>query len=244
MTRLAVVTGGARGIGYGIVRALLEQDVVDEVAVLDRDPTAIAEAKVYECDVTDEASVAAALAALGAVPQVLVNNAGGERVRADAIPFDPFHAVDAWRETIDLNLTSAFIVTRAIAPQMTRGASICNTASIAGVAPNGLFAYGAAKAALIHWSKSLAAALAPQGIRVNAVAPGFIYTRLWQQLVPTKEMFDQIVRGSVPMGTEQTVEDIADAVAFLCSERAAQITGQVLAIDGGTTVATMGRVGT
>src|ERR1041385_2028053 len=234
MTRLAVVTGGARGIGYGIVRALLEQDVVDEVAVLDRDPTAIAEAKGYECAVPGEAWGAAGLAALGAVPQVLVNNAGGERVRADAIPFDPFHPAPAWRGAIHLNLTSGFIVTRAIAPQMTRGASICNTASIAGVAPNGLFAYGAAKAALIHWSKSLAAALAPQGIRVNAVAPGFIYTRLWQQLVPTKEMFDQIVRGSVPMGTEQTVEDIADAVAFLCSERAAQITGQVLAIDGGT----------
>src|SRR5207247_849000 len=83
----------------------------------------------------------------------------------------PFGPVDAWRDTVDLNLTSAFIVTRCIGPRLTRGAAICNTASIAGVMPGRLYAYGAAKAALIHWTKSLALSLAPEGIRSNAGAP-------------------------------------------------------------------------
>ena len=176
--------------------------------------------------------------AIGVVPTVLVNNAGGGRIdptRADINPFDPFGPVDLWREQVDLNLTAAYVVTKVVGPTLERGAAICNTASIAGLMPGPLFAYGAAKAGLIHWTKSLALALAPRGIRVNAVAPGFIYTRLWEQLAP-REMFDQMVKGTVPLGTDQTPDDIANAVAFLCSERAAQITGQVIAIDGGTNV--------
>ena len=99
--------------------------------------------------------------------------------------------------------------------------------------PNAMMAYGAAKAGLIHWTKCMALSLAPRGIRVNAVAPGFIYTRLWEQTLPRK-YFDQMVGVAVPMSSEQTPEQIADSVAFLCSARAAQITGQVLAIDGGS----------
>jgi 3-oxoacyl-[acyl-carrier protein] reductase len=233
MPGLAVVTGGARGIGLGIVQALLRDGVVDEVAVLDREPADIAEAKVYECDVTNEAAVAAAMAAIGTVPRVLVNNAGGERIRPDGFPFDPFGPVDHWRDTVDLNLTSAYIVTREIAPKMEAGAAICNTASIAGLFANPLFAYGAAKAALLHWTKSMAGVLAPRGIRMNAVAPGFVFTQLWAGLAD-KGTFDQMVQNTVPLGTEQTTEDIANAVSFLCSARASQITGEVIAIDGGT----------
>jgi NAD(P)-dependent dehydrogenase (short-subunit alcohol dehydrogenase family) len=237
MAGLAIVTGGARGIGLAIVRALLEQKVVDEVAVLDIAPVELSEAKVYSCELTDEESVKDALAAIGEVPRVLVNNAGGSR--ANEAPtvsgnfFDPFPSVEDWRAGIDLNLTSAFIVTRNVAPRMEAGAAICNTASIAGVMPGPLQAYGAAKAAMIHWTRNLAFALAPRSIRVNAVAPGFIYTRLWEQLAP-REMFNTMVNSQVPMHTEQTPEDIANSVAFLCSDRAAQITGQVIAIDGGT----------
>jgi NAD(P)-dependent dehydrogenase (short-subunit alcohol dehydrogenase family) len=234
MPGLAIVTGGARGIGLGIVRALLDQRVVDEVAVLDRDPDDISEAKVYRCDVTDEASVREAVGAIGAVPRVVVNNAGGGEARTDVLPFDPFAPVDFFRAQVDLNLIAAHVVTRVVGPTLQRGAAICNTASIAGVMATPLFAYGAAKAGLIHWTKSMALALAPSGIRVNAVAPGFIYTRLWEQMaVGTREIFDTAVKGAVPLGTEQTPDDIANAVAFLCSERASQITGQVIAIDGG-----------
>ncbi len=238
MAGLGIVTGGARGIGLAIVRALLEQKVVDEVAVLDIAPVELVEAKVYSCELTDEDSVKAALEAIGEVPRVLVNNAGGARANetpqsSGANPFDPFPPVEEWRAGIELNLTSAFIVTRNVAPRMQTGAAICNTASIAGVVPGPLQAYGTAKAAMIHWTRNLAAVLAPQGIRVNAVAPGFIYTRLWNQLAP-RELFDSIISNQVPMKTEQTPEDIANTVAFLCSDRAAQVTGQVIAIDGGT----------
>lgn len=238
MAGLGIVTGGARGIGLAIVRALLEQKVVDEVAVLDIAPVELSEAKVYECELTDEQSVQAALAAIGDVPRILVNNAGGARANetpqsSGANPFDPFPPVEEWRAGIDLNLTSAFIVTRNVAPNMEAGAAICNTASIAGVVPGPLHAYGTAKAGMIHWTRNLAFALAPRGIRVNAVAPGFIYTRLWEQMAP-REMFDAMVSSQVPMKSDQTPEDIANSVAFLCSERAAQVTGQVIAIDGGT----------
>jgi NAD(P)-dependent dehydrogenase (short-subunit alcohol dehydrogenase family) len=237
MAGMAIVTGGARGIGLAIVRALLTDKVVDEVAVLDAEPVDLPEAKCFKCDVTDPVSVAAALDAIGTVPTVLVNNAGGAgpgTAGRTSMPFDPFPPVEEWRADIDLNLTSAFVVTRAVAPQMAEGGAICNTASIAGVVPGPLMAYGAAKAALIHWTRELAAALAPRQIRVNAVAPGFIYTRLWEAMIPQKDTFLQMVSGQVPMRSDQTPEDIANAVSFLCSARAAQVTGQVIAIDGGT----------
>jgi 3-oxoacyl-[acyl-carrier protein] reductase len=230
---LGIVTGGVRGIGLGIVRALLGEGVCDEVAVLDAEPSELAEAKVYPCDVTDEASVQRALKEIGAIPRVLVNNVGGGKPDKDAIPFDPWPSVERWRETVDLNLTAAFVVTRNLGPKLTHGAAICNTASIAGLMPGPLFAYGAAKAALIHWTKSLALALAPQGVRVNAVAPGFVYTRLWAQLAD-RALFDQMVGASVPLKSEQTPEDIGSTVAFLCSDKASQVTGQVIAIDGGS----------
>ncbi|HEX9258078.1 MAG TPA: SDR family oxidoreductase [Acidimicrobiales bacterium] len=239
MSGLGIVTGGARGIGLAAVEALLAAGVVDHIAVLDAEtegaevPSGVT---LHKCDVTDEDAVRAAVEAIGEQARVLVNNAGGGKPRpdrTDAVPFDPFGPVDLWRETVDLNLTSAHVVTRVVAPGMSTGSAICNTASIAGLMPNSLYAYGAAKAGLIHWTKSMALALAPRGIRVNAVAPGFIYTRLWAQSVP-KEMFDMIVGGAVPMGTEQSPSQIADSIAFLCSDRAAQVTGQVIAIDGGS----------
>ncbi|MUH51285.1 MAG: SDR family oxidoreductase [Actinobacteria bacterium] len=239
MSGLAIVTGGARGIGAAIAAALLADGEVDEVAAFDLDingAEAPAGVTLHQCDVTDEAQVRAVVASLGRQATVLVNNAGGGKAhpeRTDNAPGDPFGPVDLFRESVDLNLTSAHVVTRVVGPGMARGSAICNTASIAGLMPNALFAYGAAKAGLIHWTKCMALALAPRGIRVNAVAPGFIYTRLWEQTLP-RQMFDQMVGVAVPMASEQTPAQIADSVAFLCSQRAAQITGQVIAIDGGS----------
>jgi NAD(P)-dependent dehydrogenase (short-subunit alcohol dehydrogenase family) len=238
MDRWGIVTGGARGIGAAIVTALLADGVVDRVAALDVDVAGVepvAGVELHACDVTDADAVRAAVAGLPSIA-VLVNNAGGGRARPDRpaeLPSDPFGSPELWRDTVDLNLTSAHVVTSVVGPGMASGSAICNTASIAGLMPNALFAYAAAKAGMIHWTKCMALALAPRGIRVNAVAPGFIYTRLWQQMVP-KEIFDQIVGTSVPMASEQTPAQIADTVSFLCSGRAAQVTGQVVAIDGGS----------
>jgi 3-oxoacyl-[acyl-carrier protein] reductase len=239
MSGLAIVTGGARGIGAAIVDALLADGVVDHVAALDLDiegAPARDRVSLHACDVTDEEQVRAVVAALGEQARVLANNAGGGKPhpeRTDGLPFDPFGPSDLWRESVDLNLTSAHVVTRVVGPGIPAGGAICNTASIAGLMPNALFAYAAAKAGLIHWTKCLALALAPVGVRVNAVAPGFIYTRLWEQMLP-REVFEQMVGAAVPMASEQTPAQIADTVSFLCSDRAAQVTGQVLAVDGGS----------
>lgn len=265
MTGSAIVTGGARGIGKAIVDALLAQNVVEHVAVFDltlndalsrdgsgSDGDSVGDERVTQhvCDVTDEASVRAAYAEVGATPTVLVNNAGGGRLDNiagigpddgpdDAGPrdaFDPFGGVEAFRDMVDLNLTSAHVVTRVIGPDLAPGAAICNTASIAGLRPGQLFSYGAAKAGLIHWTTSMAKALAPQQIRVNAVAPGIIRTQLWEAMMPDDDNYEAMINDIMPMQQDQTPEDIANAVAFLCSARASQITGEVIKIDGGLTL--------
>ena len=251
MTGLAIVTGGAQGIGLAIVEALLDQKVVERVAVFDLNPEVMTGAPAgvtaHTCDVTDEASVRAAYEAVGEVPTVLVNNAGGGRIGAIAAgmaesgdgpssAFDPFSPVDDFRDMVDLNFTSAHIVTRVIGPDLGAGAAICNTASVAGQNPGRLFAYGAAKAALIHWTKSMAKELAPKRIRVNAVAPGIIRTRLWEAMQPDEVAYKTMIDDIMPMGDDQKPSDIADAVAFLCSARASQVTGEVIRIDGGFTL--------
>ena len=250
MPGLGIVTGGAQGIGSAIVDALLDQGIVERVAVFDLQPEALGSpppsVTVHRCDVTDEASVRAAYDDVGEVPTVLVNNAGGGDIGtiergADAnapVPtsFDPFAPVEDFRRMVDLNFTSAHIVTRVVGPDLSAGAAICNTASIAGQGPTTLFSYGAAKAALIHWTGSMAKALAPRRIRVNAVAPGIIRTRLWVSLQPDDDAYDAMIKDIMPMNEDQKPSDIADAVAFLCSARAGQITGEVIRIDGGLTL--------
>lgn len=250
MSGLGIVTGGAQGIGLAIVNALLDQEVVDRVAVFDLQPEALASppanVSVHRCDVTDETSVRAAYAEVGEVPTVLVNNAGGGDIGAiqrgadDDAPvptsFDPFAPVEDFRRMVDLNFTSAHVVTRVIGPDLAAGAAICNTASVAGQNPTTLYSYGAAKAALIHWTGSMARALAPKKIRVNAVAPGIIRTRLWETLQPDDDAYDAMIKDVMPMSEDQKPEDIADAVAFLCSSRASQVTGDVIRIDGGLTL--------
>lgn len=234
---LAIVTGGARGLGIAMVRALLDQGVADRVAVFDLLDDAIDDERVtvHACDVTDVDSIRAAYAGVGAVPRVLVNNAGGDPGSGITSPRGPFEDPDRFRSMVDLNFTSAHLVTSAVGPDLTEGAAICNTASIAGQMASALFAYGAAKAAMIHWTKSMARVLGPRGIRINAVAPGIIRTALWEQMEPDIDNYKATVASVTPLLGDQTPEDIADAVAFLCSNRARSITGQTLAVDGGMT---------
>lgn len=245
MSGLAIVTGGARGIGLAIVEALLDQEVVDRVASFDLIAGDSDRASSHTCDVTDEESVRAAYAEVGEVPTVLVNNAGGGKLddidggsQADrpSDAFDPFGSVESFRDMVDLNLTSAHIVTRVIGPDLQAGAAICNTASIAGLTPGQLYSYGAAKAGLIHWTKSMARTLAPKQIRVNAVAPGIIRTRLWEAMMPDDDTYSTMIDTIMPMQQDQSPADIADTVAFLCSDRAKQVTGQIVAVDGGLTL--------
>lgn len=236
--RLAIVTGGARGLGLAMVRALLDQGVADRVAVFDLidEPIDDGRVTVHRCDVTDAESVRGAYAEVGAVPRVLVNNAGGDPGSGvGAAVHGPFEDPEQFRRMLDLNFTTAHVVTSVIGPDLTEGAAICNTASIAGQMASPLYAYGAAKSAVIHWTKSMARVLGPRGIRINAVAPGIIRTILWEQLEPDIDRYKQNVVPRIPLLADQTPEDIADAVAFLCSVRAKSITGQTLAIDGGLT---------
>ncbi|MGH7947923.1 MAG: SDR family NAD(P)-dependent oxidoreductase [Candidatus Binataceae bacterium] len=253
--KYAIVTGGARGLGLGIVHALLDEKVVEQIAVIDRElappPKAIAtQVEGFAADVTGEQQVHAAVDAIakrfGAHPDVLCNNAGGgERAWFESGRRNQWHSVEVWRQYVDLNLNSVYIVSRDVAPRMQRGGAICNTSSIAGqLASPVLAAYAAAKAGVISYTRSLALQLGAQGIRVNAVAPGLIYTRVWEQLGAAlgggddkaRQTFEASVRSTVPLGSEQTQEDIGRAVAWLCSERAKSVTGQVIAVDGGITL--------
>jgi NAD(P)-dependent dehydrogenase (short-subunit alcohol dehydrogenase family) len=253
--KYAIVTGGARGLGLGIVNALFEEKVIDKVAVIDRElappPAAIAaNVSGFMADVTDEGQVHRAVeeivARFGAHPDVLCNNAGGgERAWFESGRQHQWDSVETWRRYVDLNLNSVYLVSREVAPRMKSGGAICNTSSIAGQqASPVLAAYAAAKAGVISYTKSLALQLGPAGIRVNAVAPGLIYTKVWENLgaalgggdANARATFDAVVRQLVPLGREQTTADIGRTVAWLCSDKAINVTGQVIAVDGGITL--------
>jgi NAD(P)-dependent dehydrogenase (short-subunit alcohol dehydrogenase family) len=250
--KYAIVTGGARGLGLGIVRAILEEKVAEQVAVIDRElappPAELADrVHGFTADVTDEAQVGRAVEAItarvGPHPDILCNNAGGgDRSWFVAERSPEWMSIDIWRRYVDLNLNSVYLVSREVAPRMKSGGAICNTASIAGLqATPALAAYAAAKAGVISYTKTLALQLGPSGIRVNCVAPGLIYTRVWEQLGAAlgggedraRMAFDAAVHTLVPLRREQTPDDIGRAVSFLCSDRAANITGHVIVVDGG-----------
>ena len=237
----AVVTGGSRGIGRAIVLRLATQGA--DVAFSYRGNQAAAQetaaaveaigrrAIAIQGDVTDPASaealVAAALAAFGSV-DILVNNAGV--TRDDLIMR---MSLDAWREVLETNLFGAFYTTKAVTRPMlkARAGRIINITSVSVQAgQTGQANYSAAKVGLIGLTKATARELASRGITANAVAPGFVLTELTQDLPPA--LMAQIT-DRTPLGRFGTVEEIASAVAFLASDEAAFITGQVLAVDGG-----------
>jgi 3-oxoacyl-[acyl-carrier protein] reductase len=239
--RCAVVTGGSRGIGRAIVVRLAEQgaDVVfsyRDNATAAADTVAAVEALgrkaiAHQGDVADPASaeslVKAALEAFGKV-DILVNNAG--ITRDDLIMR---MSVDAWREVLETNLFGAFYTTKAVTRPMlkAKGGRIINITSASGQAgQTGQANYSAAKAGLIGLTKATARELASRGITANAVAPGFVLTELTRDL---PEPLQAQITAATPLGRFGTADEIANAVAFLASDEAAYITGQVLAVNGG-----------
>ena len=239
--RSAVVTGGSRGIGRAIVLRLATQgadvafsyrgnetaarEVVAAVEGLGRRCLAV-QADVSQPEAAD-ALVKAALEAFGKV-DILVNNAG--ITRDDLIMR---MSVDAFREVLETNLFGAFYTTKAVTRPMlkARRGRIVNISSVSGQAgQTGQANYSAAKAGLIGLTKATARELASRGITCNAVAPGFVLTELTKDLA--QEWQDKITE-QTPLGRFGSPEEIANAVAFLASDEAAYITGQVLAVDGG-----------
>jgi len=235
--RTALVTGSTRGIGRAIADVLTEAGA--RVAVVGRDQAKAAEvaeavggsAQGFGADVSDPASVVALVegveAAFGQI-DILVNNAGLTR---DNILFRIKD--DDWDMVLDANLRGAFIAIRAASRGMMkrRWGRIINIASIVGITGNkGQANYAASKAGLIGLTKSVAKELGSRNILVNAVAPGFIETDMTAAMTPEARA---ALSGQIPLDRLGSPKDIAGTVAFLASEHAAYITGQVLVVDGG-----------
>lgn len=243
--RVALVTGGSRGIGAAVARRLAAEGATVAINYAGRADAAAAvvaaidaaggTAAAFQADVSDATACAAlvegVVSRFGRI-DVLVNNAGITRDGLLVRMSD-----DDWRAVIDTNLSGAFYLSRAVGKLMMkqRSGSIVNMASVVGMMGNaGQANYAAAKAGLIGLTKSVARELAGRGVRANAVAPGFIATDMTDALSETAR---GAATSSIAMGRLGTPEDIAATVAFLASDDAAYITGQVIAVDGGMTFA-------
>jgi 3-oxoacyl-[acyl-carrier protein] reductase len=244
--KICVVTGASRGIGAAIA-SLFRSEGAKVYALSRSAPSAAATATEASetasppepspapfwipCDVSDEASVEAALSRIlvaeGRV-DVLVNNAGMTR---DGLLMRM--KTEDWDAVLSTNLKSAFLLSRAVVRPMLKQRSGCilNVSSVVGISGNGGQAnYSASKAGLIGLTKSLAREVGSRGIRVNAIAPGFIETAMTDKI---PEDFKQKLKESIPLGRVGDPDEAAKAALFLCSPLASYITGVVLRVDGG-----------
>jgi 2-hydroxycyclohexanecarboxyl-CoA dehydrogenase len=248
--KVVVVTGGGGGIGGATCRRFAEAGA--KVAVFDIDAAAAERcassiaasggvARAFVCDITDHAAVTRAVAdasaALGAI-DVLVNNAGWDvfRLFKDTSP-------DDWQKLIAVNLVGALNMHHAVLPGMMarRAGRIVNIASDAGrVGSSGEAVYAACKAGLIGFSKTLAREQARNNITVNVVCPGVTNTNLFAEYkkgAGNPEKLEEAFRRAIPMGRIGEPEDLPGAILFFSSDDAAFITGQVLSVSGGLTMA-------
>ncbi|MEU7868701.1 SDR family oxidoreductase [Dactylosporangium sp. NPDC049140] len=242
-SRLVVVSGGGTGIGRAVAAAFA--DAGDEVAVLGRRPGPLAEAaekinasagaervRAYTADLTEPEqvrSVAAEITAGGRRVDVIVNNAGGNFAPA---PPDSLERIRAdWEANVAGNVLPTVLLTAALRPALRRpGGRIVTVTSVA--AFRGPATYGGSKAALHPWSAELATALAPEGVTVNVVAPGYIPDTEFYGARMSPE-FDAGRAAQAPMGRGGTPAEVAAAVRYLASAEAGFVTGQILQINGG-----------
>ena len=247
LKKVALVTGAARGIGLAVAKKFLAEGW--RVALLDIEGELLRAARgaldnaddtlALQCDVADAGLVAAAMSAVSirfGRLDALVNNAG-------VAVFAPLLQTSDhdWNRVLAVNLTGPFLCTKAAVPLMREhgGGAIVNITSISGLRASALrSAYGTSKAALAHLTKQLAVELAGLSIRVNAVAPGPVETAMARQVHTPEIRADY--HDAIPLNRYGLEEELAEAVFFLCSERASYITGQVLAVDGGFDAAGIG----
>jgi len=236
--RTAVVTGAAGGIGSAIARALASRGAL--VVALDTDPAVDRVAELIDgvalCgDLTDAAVTARAVELAqehSGRLDILINSAGIQ-CRTAAVDI----AENDWARLIDVNLTSAYRLTRQAAKSLieTRG-SVVNIASLsADRAVPGIVPYGSTKAALTQLGKGLAVELGPHGVRVNTVAPGYIQTSMTAEVL-NREEFRNRVLSRIPLQRLADGDDVADVVLFLVSDAARYVTGVVLPVDGGYSI--------
>jgi NAD(P)-dependent dehydrogenase (short-subunit alcohol dehydrogenase family) len=247
--RTALVTGGSRGLGLQIAEALAEQGA--RVALVARKPDELDAAKTHlqsrlgveavplVCDLADVAAIPGvverAVAALGPI-DILVNNAG---TTWGATTLE--HPLAAWNKVVALNLTALFAITqevgrRCMVPR--RRGKIINIASILGIVGGGdpgrapTLAYNTTKGGVISFTRSLAVEWAPYNIHVNAIAPGFFPTKMTQGVL---ESAGDTIAERAPLRRVGGPEDLKGVVALFASDASAYITGQIVAVDGGTT---------
>jgi 3-oxoacyl-[acyl-carrier protein] reductase len=219
--KVALVTGAARGIGAAIADAFEKQGCA--VHRLDLQSG-------IRVDITDRTALAAAVKRIGAI-DILVNNAG---LLARG-PFDETTG-EQWDRLVAVNLTGVFNCVQAVVPAMRgrRGASIINIASVSAEKGGGAMGnvwYGTTKAGVVAITKGLGRELGPQGIRVNAIAPGVIETDMVREHL-SSELREKVL-ARFPLGRFATVEEVAQVALFLASDAASFVTGETIAVDGG-----------
>lgn len=241
--KVAIVTGGGRDIGRAVSQRLASEgakvvinynrDEASAQQTLEAIESAGGTALIHRADVTDPDAVAglvaAALGAFGGEIDILVNLAGGMVARKTLAEMDEAF----FDEVMDLNLKSAFLVTKAVLPHLGHNATIINIASQAGRDGGGPGAsiYAASKGALMSLTRGWAKELGPQGIRVNAICPGMISTRFHDDF--TKPEGRVATAGNTPLRREGRPEEVAAAVAFLASEDASFLAGANMDVNGG-----------
>lgn len=243
---MAIVTGGARGIGAAVSARLVRDGYAVAVLDLDEPAAAVTAAAITEaggravavrCDVADESAVTEAIgrvvAELGP-PAVLVNNAGvGPAAGITEM------TVEQWDHMLGINLRGHFLVTRAVVGHLVEAGwgRIVNVSSISALGDDGRSHYSSAKAGLLGFTKSLALELGPRGVTVNAIAPGFIVSDMTaasaRRLGRTFEDHQRIAAESIPVGRVGRPEDIAYTASYLVSPDAGFVTGQVIYVAGG-----------